>query len=67
MAARIGRQTSGAMRLDPWPFNSQYLDLEVPARSIKAGPYGNAEALKLAFDVAEPVIIRMRLCAWGSA
>ena len=66
MGARIGREANGAMRLDPWPFNSECVDLQVPARSIRVGPYENAEALKSAFDEAEPVVIGMRLCAWGS-
>jgi hypothetical protein len=65
LGARLGREVDGAMRVDPWPFNSQRLELEVPARCIKAGPYRDAEALQSACDAAVPFIARARLCAWA--
>ena len=65
IGARVGREGNGAMRLDPWPFNSETVEFEVPARSMRVGPYGNVEMLKSAFDAAEPIVVQMRLCAWG--
>jgi hypothetical protein len=62
---RFGREGNGAMRLDPWPFNYEQLELEVPGRSIRSGPYGNVEGLKSAFDAAEAIVVKMRLCAWA--
>ncbi len=67
IGARMSREENGVIRLDPWPFNSEQLDLNLPARSIRPGPYANVEALKSAFDAAEPTNIPMRLCAWGSS
>jgi hypothetical protein len=67
IGVRVGREANGVMRLDPWPFNSEQLDFDVPARSIRGAPFPNAEALKSAYDAAEPINIQMRLCVWGSS
>jgi hypothetical protein len=66
IGARVGREGHEAMRLDPWPFNTEIVELEVPGRSMRVGPYANVAALKSAFDSAEEVVVQMRLCAWGS-
>ncbi len=63
ISVRISREAGGAMRVDPWPFNCQRLELTVPARCIKAHAYHDAEALKAACDAAELFNARVTLCA----
>jgi Protein of unknown function (DUF3891) len=65
IGVRFGREGNGAMRVDPWPFNCEQLELEAPGRVMKGGPYANVEGLKSAFDSAEAIVVKMRLCAWG--
>ncbi|HEX4054790.1 MAG TPA: DUF3891 family protein [Tepidisphaeraceae bacterium] len=60
---RISREAGGEMRLDPWPFNRQRLELTVPARCIRAESYRDADALKSACDAAELFNARVILCA----
>jgi hypothetical protein len=65
LGVRIGRDANGTVRVDPWPFNSEALELEVSGRSVRSGSYTNVESLKSAFDAAEKVVVKLRLCAWA--
>jgi hypothetical protein len=66
MSARFQRDARGIFRIDPWPFNCERMELEIPARKIAAGTYASADALHEACDRAEPRFIRVVLQPIGS-
>jgi hypothetical protein len=66
ISARFQRDARGVFYLSPWPFNCEVLELEIPGRTIPAGPYANAEALSEACRRAEPRLLRVVLQPMGS-
>jgi hypothetical protein len=66
MTGRFQRDARGIFRVDPWPFNSERLELEILARNISAGPYRTPEALHEACRNAQPQLLRVVLQPVGS-
>jgi hypothetical protein len=66
MTARFQRDARGIFRLDPWPFNVERMDLEIPSRIIPAGPYPNAETLQQACGHAQAQLLYVVLQPAGS-
>jgi hypothetical protein len=66
LSARIGGDADRGMTLNPWPFNSPHLELEVPARRIPAGPYRDAETLWSSCDSGAACTVRVVLLPAGS-
>jgi hypothetical protein len=61
LSVRVFRNAGGTMRLDPWPFNEERLELTIPAKKIGAGPYRDVERLKSECDGAERLTVRVVL------
>ena len=53
----VARDEDGAERLDPWPFATEALALEVPTRTIPLEGHGDDAALLAALDAA-PIALR---------
>jgi len=50
---RFDRDTSGTLRMKPWPFDVRRLDLHVQARALPRRPFANLEDLRAAYLAAE--------------
>lgn len=66
MSARIGGDADDGMTLDPWPFNCQRLELDVPARRIGAGPYRDVATLWTTCEAGAACTVRVVLKPAGS-
>lgn len=64
-SAFIANSPDGAMTVNPWPFNSPRLELDVPARRIAPGPYRELNKLHAACQAAEPCPLRVVLLPSG--
>jgi hypothetical protein len=61
ISARISPGDGGAMKLHPWPFNSASVELEVPGRTIPAGPYQEEQSLQSAWNAGAECAVRVVL------
>jgi len=66
MSARLGGDVESGMTLDPWPFNCERLELDVPARRIGAGPYRDVATLWTACENGASCTVRVVLRPNGS-
>jgi Protein of unknown function (DUF3891) len=66
MAARIGGDAQSGMTLNPWPFNCEKLELDIPARRIGPGPYRSQAMLRDACEKAAKDLVRVVLRPAGS-
>ena len=41
--------------VDPWPFGSKLIELEIPARRVSSAPFESVDAFRAAYAQAEPV------------
>jgi hypothetical protein len=59
VSARFGLAEDGSMRVNPWPFNCERLELDVPARRLSGERYHDEESLRLACESAESCNVRV--------
>jgi Protein of unknown function (DUF3891) len=66
VTARIGSDPESGLTINPWPFNSERLELDVPALRIPPGPYRDSAALRTALENAQRCAVRVVLQPSGS-
>ena len=61
LTIRVDRRLDGAVRLDPWPFDVDWLELSIPAKRLRGWPYKTDAALQVGYTHAEPFTAIARL------
>ena len=61
IALSLARTGDRTVRVDPWPFKTDRLDVYVPGRAVPRGPYSNADALRATYAQVPIQGLRMSL------
>jgi hypothetical protein len=58
---RLGHVGASSMTVDPWPFDADRLEYDVPCRRLPATPFGSNDEFRQAFAQAPHERLRVRL------
>ena len=61
LTIRTDMSTDLTLIVNPWPFGSDKLQAEIPARVIRAQPFADVEAFQVAYAAAPTQTVRMNL------
>jgi hypothetical protein len=61
MTLQIGHVAEGSMTVQPWPFDVDRLEYEVPCRRLPATPYTSDYEFQQAFNAAPRDTLHVRL------
>ena len=64
LTMRIDRPGAGKIRIDPWPFDIERLDLHIPARVLPNRAYRDPADISAALSAAKPEQIEVQLVNW---
>lgn len=57
----FSRTDDFALRVEPWPFDEQKIELEIAYRAVATGPYADVEEFRAAYTDARPSRMKMRV------